>query len=129
MTALALPPSYLLAHATDGPPTVQAQEYHISNRTSAEPGRGPFGTALEVAHTVFHARRGESLYLAEAGADRLILRALAGSGERTRLELKAPVGGGRLRAALELATAEGKSPRPRWMLDWSRRARATARSP
>ena len=91
--------------------------------------QGPFGTALEVAHTVFHARRGESLYLAEAGADRLILRALAGSGERTRLELKAPVGGGRLRAALELATAEGKSPRPRWMLDWSRRARATARSP
>src|SRR5205823_4579959 len=46
VTALALPPSYLLAHATGGSPTVQAQEYHISNRTSAEPGRGPFGTAL-----------------------------------------------------------------------------------
>ena len=46
VTALTLPPSYLLAHATGGPPTVQAQEYHISNRTSAEPGRGPFGTAL-----------------------------------------------------------------------------------
>src|SRR5437763_8851534 len=45
-TALALPPSYLLASPTAGPHTVQSQEYHISNRTSAEPGRGPFGTAL-----------------------------------------------------------------------------------
>ena len=46
MTALALPPTYLLASPTGGPHTVQAQEYHIGNPTSAEPGRGPFGTAL-----------------------------------------------------------------------------------
>ena len=45
-TALALPPSYLLASPTAGPHTVQAQEYRISNRTSAEPRRGPFDTAL-----------------------------------------------------------------------------------
>jgi YVTN family beta-propeller protein len=29
-----------------GPHTAQAREYRISNRTSAEPGRGPFDTAL-----------------------------------------------------------------------------------
>ena len=86
--------------------------------------RGPFGTRLGVAHTVYHARRGESLYLAEAEADRLILRALSGDGERTRLEFRAPAGGGSLRAALDLATAASKPPRPRWTLDWSRRARA-----
>ena len=85
--------------------------------------RGPFGVTLGIAHTVFHARRGESLYLAEAEADRLILRALSGDGERTRLELRAPAGGGSLRAALDLATAGSKPPRPRWTLDWSRRAR------
>ena len=45
-TVLALPPSYLLASPTTGPHTVQAQEYRISNPTSAEPGRGPFDTAL-----------------------------------------------------------------------------------
>ena len=85
---------------------------------------GPFGSALEVAHTVFHARRGESLYLAEAEADRLIVRALSGDGERTRIEFRAPAAGGTLRAALDLAATGGKRPRPRWALDWSRRARA-----
>jgi hypothetical protein len=86
--------------------------------------RGPLGTAVEVAHTVFHARRGESLYLAEAEADRLIVRALSGDGERTRIEFRAPAVGGMLRAALDLAATGGKPPRPRWALDWSRRARA-----
>jgi hypothetical protein len=86
--------------------------------------RGPFGLTLGMAHTVFHARSGESLYLAEAEADRLVLRALAGDGERTRLEARAPLGGGALRASLDLATAGSKAPRPRWTLDWSRRARA-----
>jgi hypothetical protein len=86
--------------------------------------RGPLGTAVEVAHTVFHARRGESLYLAEAEADRLIVRALSGDGERTRIEFRAPAVGGTLRAALDLAATGGKPPRPRWALDWSRRARA-----
>ena len=86
--------------------------------------RAPFGATIGIAHTEYHARRGESLYLAEAEADRLILRALSGDGERTRIELKAPAGGGTLRAALELATAAAKPPRPRWTLDWSRRARA-----
>jgi hypothetical protein len=86
--------------------------------------RGPFGTAVEVAHTVFHARRGESLYLAEAGADRLIVRALSGDGGRTRVEFRAPAVGGTLRAALDLAATGTQTPRPRWALDWSRRARA-----
>jgi hypothetical protein len=85
---------------------------------------GPFGTAVEVAHTVFHARRGESLYLAEAEADRLIVRALTGDGARTRIEFRAPAVGGTLRAALDLAATGGKRPQPRWGLDWSRRARA-----
>jgi len=86
--------------------------------------RAPLGATIGIAHTEYHARRGESLYLAEAEADRLILRALSGDGERTRLELRAPAGGGTLRAALDLATAGTKPPRPRWTLDWSRRARA-----
>jgi hypothetical protein len=86
--------------------------------------RAPLGATIGIAHTEYHARRGESLYLAEAEADRLILRALSGDGERTRFELRAPAGGGTLRAALDLATAGPKPPRPRWTLDWSRRARA-----
>jgi hypothetical protein len=86
--------------------------------------RGPFGATLGVANTVFHARRGESLYLAEAEADRLALRALSGDGERTRIEFRAPAGGGALRAALDVAVAGSKARPPRWTLDWSRRARA-----
>ena len=91
--------------------------------------QGPLGSSLSAAHTVHHARRGESLYLAEAESDRLILRALAGDGERSRLEIKAPVGGGAARAALDLTSAVSKRPRLRWTLDWTRRARARHAGP
>ena len=85
--------------------------------------RGPVGLRLAIAHSVFRARRGESLYLPETESDRLVLRALSGEGGRTRIELKAPFAGGRARAALHLNTAPERRARSDWTLDWTRRAR------
>jgi len=85
--------------------------------------RGPLDVRLAIAHSVYHARRGESLYLPEAESDRLVLRALSGEGARTRIELRAPFAGGRARAALNLSTALERRARADWTLDWTRRAR------
>jgi hypothetical protein len=84
----------------------------------------PFGVKLALAATAFRVRRGESLYLADSEGSRLVLRSLSGSGERTRLELQAPAGRGRVRAALNL---DERAPRTRaqWTLDWTRRTRAS----
>ena len=85
--------------------------------------RGPAGSRFTIAHSVFKVRRGESLYLPEAESDRLVLRAVSGEGERTRIEARLPFAGGRVRAALHLNTAPDRRARPDWTLDWSRRAR------
>ncbi len=85
--------------------------------------RGPLGLRLGVAHSVYKVRRGESLYLPEAESDRLVLRAVSGEGERTRIEARWPFAGGRVRAALHLNTAPDRRARPDWTLDWTRRAR------
>jgi len=85
--------------------------------------RGPRGIRLGVAHSVYTVRRGESLYLPEAESDRLILRAVSGEGERTRIEARSPFAGGRVRAALHLNTVADRRARPDWTLDWTRRAR------
>jgi len=124
------PPGFLLAlrHEAWGEDRLARHAVRVVSAARVE-ARGPLGTSLGVAHTVYHARRGESLYLAEAESDRLILRALAGDGERTRLEVRAPVGGGAARAALDLASAASKRPRLRWTLDWTRRARARNAGP
>ena len=85
--------------------------------------RGPGGIRLGIAHSVYKVRRGESLYLPEAESDRLILRAVSGEGERTRIEARSPFAGGRVRAALHLNTVPDRRARPDWTLDWTRRAR------
>ena len=85
--------------------------------------RGPLSVRLGVAHSVYKVRRGESLYLPEAESDRLILRAVSGEGERTRIEARWPFAGGRVRAALHLNTVPDRRARPDWTLDWTRRAR------
>lgn len=85
--------------------------------------RGPLGIRLGLVHSVFKVRRGESLFLPEAESDRLVLRAVSGEGERTRVEARAPFAGGRVRAALHLNTASDRRTRPDWTLDWTRRAR------
>jgi hypothetical protein len=84
---------------------------------------GPFGIAGSVAHTVFRTRRGESLYLAEAERDRLVLRALSGAGERSRVECRLPALGGTLNAAVGLMAVAPRPTRAQWTLDWTRRAR------
>jgi hypothetical protein len=92
---------------------------------------GPRGVRLALTHSVFHVRRGESLYLTEAASDRLVLRSLSGDGDRSRLELTIPAGRGRLDAALLLGTSGGVRAAPRWSLEWVRRsqpARAAPRS-
>lgn len=89
---------------------------------------GPAGSGLRITHCVYRVRSGESLYLIETASDRVILRAVSGAGRRTRMELRAPVAGGHLSAALELQGVAGApasaAPRPRWTLDWTRRARS-----
>ena len=81
------------------------------------------GWGARVTHAVFRARRGEHVYLAEAQADRLVLRALAGDGERMRLELEVPFAGGRAKAALNRTVAGVKPPRMQWTVEWIRRSR------
>jgi hypothetical protein len=89
---------------------------------------GPVGSGLRITHCVYRVRSGESLYLIETSSDRVSLRAVSGTGRRTRVEAHAPGAGGRINVALELQHVEGASPsdgtRPRWVLDWTRRARS-----
>jgi len=85
--------------------------------------RGPAGFQLAMTHSLYRVKRGESLYLPEAESDRLVLRALSGEGERTRIEARAPLGGGRMRAGLRLASTTESRARAQWTLDWTRRAR------
>jgi hypothetical protein len=82
---------------------------------------GPARSMLRISHCAYRVRRGESLYLPEAESDRLVLRALSGVGERTRIETQLPLAGGVGRAAAAW-TAVSAPPRVQWTLDWSRRA-------
>jgi hypothetical protein len=82
------------------------------------------GPSARLTHAVHRVSGGETVYLPEAGADRLVLRALTGAGTRTRLELALPAGGGRVSAALEITAAAEKPPRLLWTFDWTRRARS-----
>jgi hypothetical protein len=89
--------------------------------------RLPAGAGLRVTHWDYRVARGENLYLPEASSDRLVLRAVSGTGRRTRLELRAPGAGGWIEAALTLAQAgparAGAPLRVQWALGWTRRAR------
>ncbi|MEQ1833899.1 MAG: hypothetical protein ABL977_12660, partial [Candidatus Eisenbacteria bacterium] len=83
------------------------------------------GSRIEVTHAVWLVRRGESLYLPEPEADRLVLRALGGAGQRTRAELRLPFATGDIRVGVTLTTGgtrSGDSP-PAWTVQWSRRSR------
>jgi len=86
--------------------------------------RAPQGVTLAVTHTAFRLRRGEHAYLAEREPDRLVLRALAGTGERVRLEIAVPFGGGRIRAAADRTVRAERATVTNWTVDWTRRAKA-----
>jgi hypothetical protein len=90
--------------------------------------RGPAELRLAIVHSTFRVRRGESLYLPEAESDRLVLRAVSGEGERTRIEVRAPFAGGRARAALHLNTVPERRARSNWTLDWTRKAQLRSRA-
>lgn len=83
----------------------------------------PAGARLGVLHAAWVARRGERAYLLETAEDRLVLRALSGTGSRTRCELAVPVLGGRARVSVALAESGGLAKVPRWTAEWTRRAR------
>jgi hypothetical protein len=89
---------------------------------------GPAETGVGITHSTYRARPGESLYLAEAASDRVVLRAVSGTGRRTRVEVRAPGAGGRIHAALDVPATvgvrSGGSSRPQWTLEWTRRARS-----
>jgi hypothetical protein len=83
------------------------------------------GSRVSLTHAVWLVQRGESLYLPEPGADRLVLRASSGAGSRTRAELRLPLAAGDIRLGLTLATGgtrSGSAP-PVWTVEWSRRSR------
>ena len=89
----------------------------------------PCDGRLALTHAVWSVRSGENLYLPEAEADRLVLRASSGAGTRTRAELRLPLATGRLRLGLTLAsggTRAGTKP-PAWTVEWSRRSRLASR--
>jgi hypothetical protein len=90
---------------------------------------GPAGSVVRVTHGVFRVRSGESLYLAEAESDRLVLRAFTGSGERTRLDVTAPIADGRARATVGMTATAGRPPRLQWTVDWTRRLSTRRKSP
>ncbi len=89
---------------------------------------GPAGSAVRVTHCAYRVRSGENLYLVEEASDRVVLRTVSGTGRRTRLEVQVPAAHGLVRGTLELPGLIGASSRaadrPRWSLDWTRRARA-----
>jgi hypothetical protein len=91
--------------------------------------RLPGGAAVSLAHCVFGARRGESLYLRETESDRMVLRALSGEGRRTRLFVTVPAGHGTLRLTGQITALESGPRSPRWSLEWTRRSRSATRRP
>src|SRR5262249_43125953 len=88
----------------------------------------PLGARLRAEHRVFRSGPGENLRVPELEADRLVLRALSGDGERSQIEMIVPAPAGRVRAGLSLTAAARKPPRTQWTLHWARRAR-TGRAP
>ena len=72
---------------------------------------------------LFRVRSGEVLYLPEPASDRLVLRALRGIGERTRIEVRLPAASGQVYAAVDLAAALGGPSRAQWTREWIRRSR------
>lgn len=85
--------------------------------------RTPFGGRLSAEHRVYRSGRGESLRLPELESDRLVLRALSGAGEDTRIEWTLPGPAGRMRAGLSFTAAARKPARTQWTIHWARRAR------
>lgn len=86
--------------------------------------RVPMGATLRASHSVYRVGSGESLYLPELAPDRLVLRALSGDGERTRLEARVPLSGGRVAATVDLVRPNLRERDVRWTFEWSRRSRA-----
>jgi len=86
--------------------------------------RAPLGIEVTLAHAIYRTRRGESLYLAESESDRLVLRALSGEGQRSKLELLVPAGRrGRVRGTVLVSSASGVARAPQWTIEWIRRSR------
>jgi len=90
--------------------------------------RAPFGAVLRAEERTFRSGAGEGWRAPDLEADRLVLRALSGAGERTRIDLTWPGPAGRLRAGWTLTAAATKPSRPQWTLDWTRRARVRGAS-
>ncbi len=91
--------------------------------------RMPGGIEAALGHCVFRVRRGENLYLREAESDRLMLRALSGEGQRTRLDLSVRLARGTLHATWHLADVTGRPEASRWALEWVRHSRTGGARP
>lgn len=86
-------------------------------------GALPFGATLAWSHGAWSTRGGESLWLAETDGDRLTLRQATGLGTRTRVELAAPLVGGRARGSVQWTESPARRGRPAWTMEWTRRMR------
>jgi hypothetical protein len=88
---------------------------------TASPSRG---FTIGVTHTLYRTETGDTQYIGEQEDDRQVLRALSGTGRRTRFEAGIPAAGGAVHAAL-MVTAAVHPSAPAWTIDWTRRARRT----
>jgi len=88
--------------------------------------RTPLGGALHVEERAFRSGSGEGYRAPELEDDRLVLQALSGAGERTRIDLTLPGPAGRLRAGWTLTATASQPSRPQWTLNCTRRARVRA---
>ena len=91
--------------------------------------RTPFGATLRAEERAFRAGAGEGYRAPEFEADRLVLRALSGAGERTRIEIGLPAPAGRLHAGWSRTATATAPARPQWTVNWTRRARVRAGRP
>jgi hypothetical protein len=84
------------------------------------------GVGVGIERSVWHTSHAEGLYLAEAGADRVVLRAVTGAGARTRVDITVPGARGRVRASAAWTDGVDRA-RPQWRIDWIRSSRAPGR--
>jgi hypothetical protein len=96
-----------------------------TQRVAFDAGRGG---GIAITRSAYRVASGESLYLSETGSDRLWLRAVSGAGTFTRIETVWRLAGGRLRMSLTRIENPGRSPRPHWSIDWTRRSGAARES-
>ena len=83
----------------------------------------PYGGTLSISQSAWSTRSGETLYLSDSDGDQLTLHAANGLGRRTKVDLAAPLLGGRARGSVQWTETPARGGKPAWKLEWTRRMR------